>query len=208
MMKSRSLTVLAACGLLVFGLNLIGQDKVETKKAPAKFQAKFETTAGDFVIEVEREWSPTGADRFYHLVSTGFYDDCKFFRVVSGFMVQFGISGDPAVSAKWREAKIKDDPVMKANKRGFVTFAKASFPNTRTTQVFINFGDNSRLDSMGFAPFGQVVKGMNVVDKLYSEYGEKPSQRQDVIQAQGNAFLEAEFPKLDSIKKATIVGSK
>jgi peptidyl-prolyl cis-trans isomerase A (cyclophilin A) len=209
-MNSRNFLIPCACAIvMVFGLNLPGQDGASTasKKAPPTFRAKFETTAGNFVIEVKREWSPNGADRFYQLVNSGLYDDCKFFRVVPDFMVQFGINGDPKVSAKWREATIKDDPVMKSNKRGFVTFAKSGLPNSRTSQIFVNFKDNSRsLDSMGFAPFGQIVEGMDVVDKIYSGYGEQPDQGQ--VQFRGNEYLEAKFPKLDSVKKATIVDSK
>ena len=202
-MKSRNWSILAVCGLVVvLGLNLLGQEGAE--KAPKTFQAKFETTAGDFVIEVHRDWAANGADRFHELVSEGLFDECKFFRVVKGFMVQFGIHGDPKVSAKWRKARIKDDPVMKSNKRGFVTFA-TSGPNSRTTQVFINYADNKNLDSMGFAPFGEVIEGMDVVDKLYGGYGEKPSKAQQEIQEQGNEFLKTNFPKLDGIKKATIV---
>ena len=175
------------------------------EKAPDTFKAKFETTKGAFVIEVTRAWSPNGADRFYNLVHNGFYDGVKFFRCVDGFMVQFGIHGDPKVSAAWRDAKIKDDPVTQSNKRGMVTFAMAG-PDTRTTQLFINFVDrNSFLDSKGFPPFGKVVEGMDVVDKLYKGYGETPSSAQMQIQMEGNAFLEKNFPELDSITKATIV---
>ena len=204
-MKTRNLSMLIACGFIVIGgLNLIGQDKPKPKKAPAKYQAKFETTAGDFVIEVHREWAPIGADRFYNLVSNGLYDGCKFFRIVPDFMAQWGINGDPKISAQWRKSTIKDDPVMKSNKRGFVTFAKADIPNTRSTQVFINFKDNSSiLDRSGFAAFGQVIEGMDVVDKINPEYGEKPDQQK--VQMLGNRYLEAEFPNLDGIKKATII---
>lgn len=198
-----SAVALVAMGLL--GLTLTGQ---ESKKAPDKFQAKFETTAGDFVIEVTREWSPNGADRFYSLVNSGLYDGCKFFRVIPGFMVQFGIHGDPEISKKWMDATIKDDPVMKSNKRGMVTYAKSGRPHSRTTQIFINFGNNQSLDSQGFAPFGTVIEGMNVVDKLYSQYGENKPQDQPMIQQQGNKYLEKAYPKLDSIKKATIVEAK
>ena len=133
------------------------------EQAPPTYRVKFDTSKGPFVIEVHRDWAPNGADRFYNLVKNGFFDDARFFRVVEGFMVQFGINGDPKVSAVWREARIKDDPVRISNKRTFVTFATAG-PNTRTTQVFINFGDNHNLDSQGFAPFGQVVSGMKVVE--------------------------------------------
>ncbi len=172
------------------------------QKAPEVFKAKFETSKGDFVIEVHRDWAPLGADRFYNLVQGGYYDDCRFFRVQKGFMAQFGINGDPKVQSAWAGAKIADDPVKGSNKRGFVTYAMAG-PNTRTSQLFINFGDNARLDKDGFAPFGQVVTGMDVVDKINTEYGETPNQGR--IQAEGNAYLTKEFPRLDYIKKATIV---
>jgi peptidyl-prolyl cis-trans isomerase A (cyclophilin A) len=174
-------------------------------KAPDVFKAKFTTTKGDFVVEVHRAWAPNGADRFYNLVKSGFYDDLRFFRAVDGFMVQFGISGDPAVNAKWQPAKIPDDPVKESNKRGYVTFA-TSGPNSRTTQIFINYNDsNARLDGMGFAPFGQVTQGMDVVDQLYKGYGEAASGAQPTIQSQGNAFLDSRFPKLDTLKHAEIV---
>ncbi len=173
-----------------------------TDTAPAVYRVKFETSKGDFTVEVTRAWAPLGADRFYNLVKDGFYDDARFFRVIQGFMAQFGIHGDPQVSARWRAARIQDDPVKQSNTRGMVTFAMGG-PNTRTTQLFINFGDNSRLDGQGFPPFGRVVQGMDVVDKINSEYGETPNQGQ--IQSQGNAYLTAQFPRLDYIKKATIV---
>jgi peptidyl-prolyl cis-trans isomerase A (cyclophilin A) len=179
-----------------------------TEKAPAKYKAKFSTTKGDFVIEVHRDWAPLGADRFYNLVKNGFFDNTKFFRVIKGFMVQWGIHGEPAVNAAWREARIKDDPPKESNRRGYITFATAG-PDTRTTQVFINFVDNGRLDSMGFSPFGKIVSGQNVVDSLYSEYGEGapggagPSQPR--MQDEGNSYLERDFPKLDAIKSAKIV---
>ncbi len=159
------------------------------------------------MIEVRRDWAPNGADRFYNLVKNGFYDDGRFFRVVSGFMVQFGINGDPNLSAPWRTATIKDDPVKQSNRRGYVTFA-TSGPDARTTQVFINFADNGRLDRHGFAPFGQVVAGMDVVDQVFSAYGEgAPEGRgpdQGRIQREGNGYLMRDFPKLDYVKKATI----
>ncbi|HKQ60860.1 MAG TPA: peptidylprolyl isomerase [Candidatus Polarisedimenticolaceae bacterium] len=177
------------------------------EQAPASYRVKFETSKGDVVIEVTRSWAPLGADRFYNLVKNGFYNDARFFRVISGFMVQFGISGDPAISKDWQTARIKDDPVNQSNKRGYLSFA-TSGPNSRTTQVFINFNDNVRLDGMGFAPFGQVVEGMSVVDKLYAGYGEGAPQgkgpEQGRIQAEGNVYLVAKFPELDYIKKATI----
>jgi peptidyl-prolyl cis-trans isomerase A (cyclophilin A) len=190
-----------------------GEEEIQLASAddsvPAKYRVKFETTAGDFVVEVHREWAPIGADRFYELVKSGFYDECKFFRVIQKpepFMVQFGISGDPKVMDKWRDNQIKDDPVRKSNKRGMITFAKTGRPNSRTTQVFINYGNNSRLDNMGFAPFGEVIgDGMDVVEKLYSDYGGDPSDEQEAIQREGNKFLEKKYPKLDGIKKATLV---
>jgi peptidyl-prolyl cis-trans isomerase A (cyclophilin A) len=176
-------------------------------KAPAVYQAKFDTSKGTFVIEVHRDWAPIGADRFYNLVKNGFYDNARFFRVIEGFMVQFGINGDPKVAAAWRDADIKDDAVKQSNARGTITFATAG-PNTRTTQVFINFADNAPLDGQGFAPFGKVVSGMEVVDSLYAGYGEgAPNGNgpdQGRVQGQGNAYLEQDFPKLDFIKAATI----
>ncbi len=177
------------------------------EQAPPTYKAKFDTSKGVFVIEVNRDWAPLGADRFYNLVKNGFYDNVRFFRVISGFMVQFGIHGDPAISAPWRAAQIKDDPVKQSNKRGYITYAMAG-PNTRTSQVFINFGDNASLDSQGFSPFGRVVSGMNVVDALNAEYGEgAPRGRgpdQGRMQMEGNAYLTKDFGKLDFVKKATI----
>jgi cyclophilin family peptidyl-prolyl cis-trans isomerase len=171
--------------------------------APDRYQVKLETTKGDIVIEVTRRWSPRGADRFHELVKAGFYDGCRFFRVVPDFMVQFGITGDPEVQAKWRDANIKDDPVVEKNNRGYVTFAKSGLPNSRSTQVFINFKNNNFLDNQGFAPFGKVIKGMDVADSIFAGYRELPDQGQ--IQERGNAYLKEEFPKLDFIQKATIV---
>src|SRR5882757_5344775 len=177
------------------------------EQAPPVYKAKFDTTKGAFVIEVHRDWAPNGADRFYNLVKNGFYDNVRFFRVISGFMVQFGISGDPKLSAPWREAQIKDDPVKQSNKRGYITYAMAG-PNTRTSQVFINFGDNTSLDSQGFSPFGRIVTGVEVVDKLNAEYGEgAPRGRgpdQSRMQMEGNAYLTKDFGRLDYVKKATI----
>lgn len=187
----------------------LDQPKTLTLRAPDVYQAKFATSKGDFVIEVRREWAPVGADRFYNLVKAGFYNDTRFFRVVSGFMAQIGISGKPELNAIWREQHILDDPVVKSNTRGFVSFATAG-PGTRTTQFFVNYSDgNSRLDGMGFAPFGQVTSGMDVVDKLYAEYGEgAPRGRgpdQGRIQGEGNAYLMRDFPQLDFVKEATIL---
>ncbi len=177
------------------------------EQAPPVYKAKFDTTKGTFVVEVHRDWAPNGADRFYNLVKNGFYDNVRFFRVISGFMVQFGIHGDPKISAPWREAQLKDDPVKQSNKRGYITYAMAG-PNTRTSQVFINFGDNASLDGQGFSPFGRVVTGMEVVDKLNAEYGEgAPRGRgpdQSRMQMEGNAYLTKDFGRLDYVMKATI----
>jgi peptidyl-prolyl cis-trans isomerase A (cyclophilin A) len=169
--------------------------------APSEYKVKFETSKGTFVVDVQRDWSPLGADRFYELVKAGFYDEARFFRVVPGFVVQWGINKDPKVSANWREKKISDDPVKETNGTGYITFA-TSGPNTRTTQLFINLADNGRLDARGFSPFGKVVEGMEVVSSLYSGDGQKPEQ--DLIESQGNAYLQREFPKLDYIKTARV----
>jgi peptidyl-prolyl cis-trans isomerase A (cyclophilin A) len=211
-MNTRTITV--ALGLILAALaspalaqSQLANPAALNEQAPATYKARFDTSKGAFVIEVHRAWSPNGADRFYNLVKNGFYDNVRFFRVISGFMVQFGINGDPNLSARWREARINDDPVRQSNKRGFITFATAG-PNTRTTQVFINFGDNARLDGMGFSPFGRVVSGMEVVDKLYAEYGEgAPNGRgpdQGRLQREGNAYLNKDFPRMDFVRKATI----
>src|SRR5262245_49025127 len=178
------------------------------EKAPATYKAKFDTSKGAFVIEVHREWAPLGADRFYNLVKNGFYDDCRFFRVIDGFMAQIGMNGNPAIQSAWTSARLQDDPVKQSNKRGYVTFAHAG-PNSRTTQFFINFADNGgSLDRQGFPPIGQVVSGMDIVDKLYSGYGDGPPRgrgpSQGQITAEGNAYLVKDFPKLDYVKKATI----
>jgi peptidyl-prolyl cis-trans isomerase A (cyclophilin A) len=172
-----------------------------TEQAPAVYKAKFDTSKGIVIVEVHRDWAPAGADRFYNLVKNGFFDNARFFRVVSNFMVQFGINADPKISTVWREARIRDDKPTQSNQRGYITFA-TSGPNSRTTQVFINFKDNTFLDSQGFAPFGQVTTGMNVVDQFYAGYGESPNQGN--IQMQGNAYLASSFPNLDFVKKATI----
>lgn len=171
-------------------------------KAPETFRVRFTTTKGIFVVEVHRDWSPLGADRFYNLVKNGFYNNAHFFRAVSGFVVQFGLSPSPAVSKAWKDADIQDDPVTQSNTKGMVVFATAG-PNTRTTQLFINLGDNSRLDGMGFSPFGTVAEGMDVVEQLYTGYGEAPNQGQ--IEAEGKPYLDQNFPQLDSIKTARIV---
>jgi peptidyl-prolyl cis-trans isomerase A (cyclophilin A) len=178
-------------------------------QAPAVFQARFTTTKGDFVVEVTRAWSPRGADRFYNLVKYHFFDGAAFFRVLSGFVVQFGISPRPDISRAWENASIADDPVTQSNTRGTLTYAKPNAPNSRSTQIFINLGDNPNLDSDGFSPFGKVVSGMEVVDKLYSGYGEgAPNGNgpdQGRIQKEGKAYLDKSFPQLDTIKTAVIV---
>ena len=176
--------------------------------APATFRVKFETSRGDFVVQVQREWAPIGADRFYVLARSGYFDGVRFFRVLPGFVAQFGMHGDPAVSRIWFEQRLTDDPVRHGNTRGTITFATAG-PNTRTTQLFINFGNNNMLDGQGFSPFGEVVEGMAVVDSLHAGYGEgAPRGRgpdQGRIRAEGNAYLERDFPQLDYVKKARIL---
>ena len=176
-----------------------------SEQAPDTFRAVLETSQGDVTIEVDRDWAPLGADRFYTLVKNGFYDGARFFRVLPGFVVQFGIAGDPALSERWRQARIADDPVKQSNVRGSVSFATAG-PGTRTTQVFINLADNSNLDRMGFAPIGRVVEGMEAVERLYSGYGEGAPHGhgpdQGRIQSEGAAYLEKQFAKLDFIRQA------
>jgi peptidyl-prolyl cis-trans isomerase A (cyclophilin A) len=171
------------------------------EKAPATYKVRLDTTAGPVVIQVTRDWAPLGADRFYNLVKNGFYDDVRFFRVIPGFMAQGGMSGDPAIQKLWGRNNFPDDPVKQSNKRGYVTFAKTGAPNSRSTQIFINYGDNSNLDPQGFAPFGQVVSGMEAVDK-FEAYKNVPDQ--GMITAEGNAYLQKDYPKLTVIKKATI----
>lgn len=179
-----------------------------TETAPATYKVNFKTTKGDVVIQVNRDWAPNGADRFYNLVKNGYYKDIAFFRVVSGFMAQFGIHGDPKLNNVWRDASIGDDPVKQQNTRGRITFATRG-PNTRTVQLFINFVDNSRLDGMGFSPFGEVVQGMEIIDALYSGYGEgAPRGRgpdQGRIQGEGNAYLKKDFPELDYLISAEVL---
>jgi peptidyl-prolyl cis-trans isomerase A (cyclophilin A) len=206
------MTLASALAVSALAVPALAQSKLSNpaalrEQAPPVYKAKFDTSKGAFVVEVHRDWAPHGADRFYNLVKNGFYDNVRFFRVISGFMVQFGISGDPKLSAPWREARIPDDPVKQSNKRGMITYAMAG-PNTRTSQVFINFADNANLDNSGFAPFGRIVSGMDVVDKLNAEYGEgAPRGRgpeQGRIQMEGNAYLTKEFSRMDYVKKATI----
>jgi peptidyl-prolyl cis-trans isomerase A (cyclophilin A) len=195
--------------VLAAALGLPAQSKLTdpaqlTETAPDVFRARFETSKGPIVIEVHREWAPLGADRFYNLVKNGFYDGTRFFRVRTGFMAQFGLNGDPNIQVAWQRAGLRDEPPMRSNTRGHVSFTKESLPNTRFTQIFINYGDNSYLDQQGFAPFGEVVAGMEVVDRLFSPPREnEPDQRR--ILREGNAYLQKEFPELDFVRKATIV---
>jgi len=198
-----SATLLAMLTIPAFGQSAnLGNPSALRETAPATYKARFETSKGAFVVDVTRDWAPNGADRFYNLVKNGFYDGVRFFRVLDGFMAQFGINGDPKVSAVWREARLQDDPVKQSNRRGFITYAMAG-PNTRTSQLFINYNDrNSSLDKQGFSPFGRVSSGMEVVDALYNGYGETPNQGR--IQMEGNAYLAKDFPRLDFVKKATI----
>ena len=192
-----------ALALTAFSLLLAGcstAPKPSSETGPGTYRVNFETSRGAFAVEVNRTDAPLGADRFYNLVTSHFYDGARFFRVVPGFVVQFGIAGDPKVN-KSQDIKFQDDPVKTTNKKGTLSFATAG-PNTRTTQMFINLADNPRLDGMGFAAFGKVVSGMDVVDQIYSGYGEAPEQPR--IEAEGNAYLEPAFPKLDFIKTAKI----
>jgi peptidyl-prolyl cis-trans isomerase A (cyclophilin A) len=212
-MKNRFIAGFAVAALAVVSLSAqVDRRKLTNplavnETAPATFKVNMDTSKGMVVITVHRDWAPNGADRFYGLVKYGFYDDVRFFRVLDDFMAQFGIHGDPAIDKAWANANIKDDPVKHSNTRGTVTYATRG-PNTRTTQLFINFKDNASLDKQGFAPFGEVTSGMNVVDKLYSGYGEgQPSgggPDQGALHAQGNAYLASKYPKLDYIKTARI----
>jgi peptidyl-prolyl cis-trans isomerase A (cyclophilin A) len=175
-----------------------------TETAPGVFRARFTTSIGVFVIEAHRDWAPLAADRFYNLVKNGFYDGNRFFRVLDGFMAQFGLNGDPEIQSAWRAANLLDEPVTQSNVRGYVTFTREAGANSRYTMVFINYKDNSYLDADGFAPFGQVVAGMDVLDKLYSGYGRTNVPDQRRIIREGNAYLQQEYPKLDFIRTATL----
>ena len=175
---------------------------MKDEKAPDLFKVNLDTSKGPVVIEVHRDWAPLGADRFYTLVKTGYLDNARFFRTIPNFMTQFGLAADPKVTARWNATDLSDEPVRQSNARGMVTFAKAG-PNTRTTQMFINIGNNARLDADGFAPFGRVVSGIDNVDEFYNGYGDSPVQ--GLITQQGNAYLEQAFPKLDYIKTARVI---
>ncbi|MGH9467376.1 MAG: peptidylprolyl isomerase [Terriglobales bacterium] len=206
-MKHARLALLAAVALALSGCFLQPQHALlhvprPDHAAPALYEVTFTTTRGPFVVEVHRAWAPLGADRFYYLARHGFFNGCAFFRVVPHFVVQWGISPDPRIAAAWNNASFPDDPVTQSNTRGMITYATGG-PNTRTTQVYINYGDNARLDKLGFAPFGEVVAGMNVVDHLYDGYGDGPPRGhgpdQDKITKQGAAYLNKDFPLLDRI---------
>ena len=176
-----------------------------TEQAPPGYRAQFATNKGVFVIEVTREWAPLAADRFYNLVKNSFYNGARFFRVLDGFMAQFGLNGTPDIQRPWQSAGLPDETVMQSNLRGFVSFAKEDMPNTRFTMVFINVADNAFLDKDGFPPFGKVVTGMDVVDKLYSAYGRRNQPDQRRILREGNDYLRAEYPMLDFIRTASVV---
>ena len=191
--------LLVSCAALVLACC---SDSSAPRQAPSKFRVQFQTSNGDFVVDVMREWSPLGADHFYELVKANFFDGCRFFRIVPGFVVQFGLKGNPAVDAEWEKKVILDDPPGMSNLPATVSFATRG-PQSRTTQVFINLGNNARLDSMGFTPFGRVTDGMQVVAGFYSGYGERPDQNR--LKSEGNGYLQASFPLLDYVKKATIV---
>ena len=199
--------VLLACLFVV--ISGCGDSRKQVRKAaepvPDIYRIKFETSKGDFVVEVHRDWAPLGAERFYELTRKKFFDDSRFFRVLRGFVVQFGLNGDPDVNRRWTNLYLVDDPVKQSNRRGTVTYAKSG-PNTRTTQVFINLKDNAKLDSDGFAPFGKVVEGMEVVEQFYGGYRDGPPRDsgpdQGKIESQGNQYLEQHYPRLDYIKTA------
>jgi peptidyl-prolyl cis-trans isomerase A (cyclophilin A) len=210
LMRRTALAVLFSAVQVATMVDVAGQTAARLKdpaalseQAPATYRARFETSQGVFVIEAHRDWAPNAADRFYNLVKNGFYDNARFFRVLSGFMVQFGLNGDPEVQRPWSSAGLPDEPAKQSNTRGIVSFARESSPSSRYTMVFINYKDNSYLDSEGFPPFGQVIAGMDVVEKLYSGYGRANVPDQRRILSEGNAYL-AEYPKLDFIKRARV----
>src|SRR5262245_33168516 len=211
-MKNPSRTGMATIAVVIAAALLAAQGNIEklkdpaqlTERAPDTYSARFDTSQGVFVIAVERDWAPLAADRFYNLAKNGFYNGSRFFRVLDGFMAQFGLHADPDVQSAWRTANLKDEPVVKSNTRGFVSFTRESSPNSRYTMIFINYKDNSYLDADGFAPFGQVVSGMDVADRLYGGYGRQNVPDQRRIVREGNAYLLAEYPKLDFVKTATI----
>jgi peptidyl-prolyl cis-trans isomerase A (cyclophilin A) len=188
--------------------NPLLQPRSFNETAPDSYQVRLATTKGDILIGVTREWAPLAADRFYNLVKAGYYDGIAFHRVIEGFMAEFGIHGDPWVNAAWRQALMVDEPVRQSNTPGRVTFS-TNTPNSRTVQVFINTDDNPNLDGQGFSPFGEVLEGMEVVEALYSDYGDGPPRGEGVYQAmaiaRGDEYLNEEFPLLDRIEAAVVV---
>ena len=206
-------TLILLMSVALTGCSDSTRDKAEATKAkapvkpPDQYKATFETSKGNFVIEVHREWAPRGADRFYELIQDGFYNESRFHRVVRNFVVQWGINKDPAVSRLWSNLRILDDPPKQSNRKGTVAFAAAG-PASRTTQVFINLRDNKQLDKNLFAPFGEVVSGMDVVESLYNSYGEMPPRGNgpdpSLIETRGNEYLETKFPRLDYIKRVSV----
>jgi peptidyl-prolyl cis-trans isomerase A (cyclophilin A) len=198
-----AIAVLSGCG----GGKEAAREEASARPIPDSYRVVFDTSKGPFVVEVTKAWAPEGAERFYRLIEQKFYDDARFFRVLPNFVAQFGINGDPKVAARWRNLTIADDPVKESNKRGTLSYAMAG-PNTRTTQVFINLADNERLDKSGFAPFGKVVEGMDVVDRFFAVYRDGPPNGtgpdQALIETRGNSYLETNFPRLDYIKTARI----
>ena len=184
-------------------------NKLWMRRAPAVYRVRFETGKGQFIVEAHRAWAPLGADRLYNLVRSGFFDDSRLFRIRAGYIAQFGIAGDPATAQRWRNQTIADDPVRQSNLRGFVAFAMTG-PNTRTTQIYVNLVDNSRLDAEGFAPIGKIVEGMEIVDHLYAGYGEDAgggmrAGKQGRLFEEGNKYLDEKFPLLDKLIRARIV---
>jgi peptidyl-prolyl cis-trans isomerase A (cyclophilin A) len=200
------------------GVDPLRNPSLATTEAPAEFTVMLRTTKGDVLLEIHRDWAPNGVDRFYNLVKVGYFSDIAFFRVIGGFMAQFGMHGDPNINRVWKSSTISDDPVRESNKRGYITFAQTNAPNSRSTQLFINYGNNKNLDSMRFAPIGKVIEepgkggGMSVIDQLYADYGEgAPRGRgpsQGSLARAGNAYLKAEFPNLDYIQSARICGEE
>lgn len=212
MRKRAGLLLLSAACLAVVGCSSSEPEKkvdvTKTEKAPEVFNVNFDTSKGTVIVEVHRDWAPFGVDHFYTLVRTGFYDGTRFYRVIRNFMAQFGINGDPKTNEMWANAPIPDDPVRQSNVRGMLTYAATRMPNSRSTQLFINFKNNTMLDGQGFAPIGRVTQGMDVVDSFFDSYGEMPPNGQGPdpaqIGTQGNQYLQDHFPRLDFVKKATI----
>jgi peptidyl-prolyl cis-trans isomerase A (cyclophilin A) len=205
-MKTRQILLIAACGLACAAATV----PARKPPIPAEYKVKLDTTKGDVIIQVHHDWSPLGADHFYQLVTKGYYDNNAFFRVLKGYIVQFGMNGDPKVTARWNNVVLKDDPHNVSNKVGTVTFAKTSKPDSRTTHIFINLDNNGEaLDADGFTPFGEVISGMDNVSKLYAGYGDGPPSGagpdQEALTHGGNTYLKKEFPNLDYIIKATVI---